>query len=109
MPQVVETIHLAAVLSPEVKCASLNDVHHPLEVLLQSDGDLHEGRVEAQLVVDLLDDSHGLRAQAVQFVDEGDARDFVAPHLSVHCRKRRVARVAKWAEGLDTTLNYGPR
>ena len=60
-----------------------HQIHHPRVVLLQADGHVHRRGVEAELLANLLQHLPGVGARAVALVDEAQARDGVATHLSI--------------------------
>ena len=51
-------------------------VHHALEIVLAADRQHHHQRPGAEDVLDLLHHAHEVGAEAVELVDEDDARDF---------------------------------
>ena len=67
----------------EVVRLHLDQVDDALELVLESDGDLHEHGVEAELLDQLVLDPVGVGAASVALVDERDAGDMIPLHLAV--------------------------
>lgn len=74
-------VHAAGTLG--VDGLHVDQVDDALALVLQADGHLDGGGGDLQLGVDLLDGLPGVGTHAVHLVDEADAGDVVAPHLTV--------------------------
>ncbi len=59
------------------------EIDDALELVFTADGELHQNGVTIELAAELLDDLFGVAARAVHFVDEGNSRHAIAPHLAV--------------------------
>jgi len=77
----VTEVHAAVAV--EVDGLHLEEVDDALELVLETDGEGHEDRVEAELLGELGLDLEGVGARAVALVDEGDAGNMVALELAV--------------------------
>lgn len=62
-----------------------HDVDNPLQNILKPHGNLNRRAVALQLVPNHPDHSPRVCADAVEFVDESDARNVVAAHLPIDC------------------------
>jgi len=67
----------------EVDRLHLDEVDDPVEVGFEPDGQLEQNGVEAELFAELVHDAQGVGPGSVALVDERQAGDPVAPHLSV--------------------------
>jgi hypothetical protein len=74
---------LFAVVALEVDRLHRDQVDHALVLALQTDRELHEHGVVLELFAELFHHALGVCARAIELVDEGEARDLVAPHLAV--------------------------
>ena len=97
-----------ALLAVEVEGLHADQVDHAPEVLLLADGQLHQHRVGAELLPDLLDHRLGVGARAVHLVDEGQAGDVVALHLPVDGHRLRL-HAAHGAEHQHRPVEHAQR
>ena len=67
----------------EVVGLHLDQVDDTLKLVLESDGDLHEDGVQAELLDKLVLDAVGVGTAAVALVDESDAGNMIPLHLAV--------------------------
>ena len=75
--------HGLAAVAVEVERLHGDQVDHALVLGLETDRQLHQHGVVLELVAELLSHALGVGPRAVELVDEGQARDLVAPHLAV--------------------------
>ena len=97
--------HLLPLATLEVEGLHLDEIHYALKVSLEADGELEHHRVVAELLAQLPGHAPGIGARAVQLVDEGDTRNAVAPHLTIHGQGLRLdTRHA--AQNQDRTVEH---
>ena len=82
--------HVVAVGARDVNRLHVDEVDEALELVLEADRQLQEHGVQVQLLFELILRLEGVRARAVELVDEDDARDAVAAHLTVDRERLRL-------------------
>ena len=75
---------VVAVSAFEVVCLHFDKVDHALELVFEADGDLHNDRLVIELFLEHHSHAERVCAGTVALVDEHDARDVIALHLTVN-------------------------
>src|SRR5205814_2136837 len=86
----------------------LHEVNDAFELIFGSDRKLQRNRILAELLLDLIDDGHEVRADAIHLVDEGDARHAVFVGLSPHRFGLRLDSADR-AENADGAIQNAQR